>query len=173
MVYFVLVGIIIALFLKRNPLIIFKIHLRAPFVMIGVLIIQIVLEYLALNKDIYYPLILDLTFVIMLVCLYLNRNFCGVKYIFTGALLNTVALILHNGIMPVSEAAMRTAEIDLEFYGDSRHQPMEDSLFWWLGDWIPLFTPVGTNYVLSVGDILVGTGLILFIVGNSLKGKPE
>ncbi|MBA2870381.1 putative RDD family membrane protein YckC [Anoxybacillus calidus] len=173
MIYFVLVGILISLFLKKNPLTIVAVELKAPFVMIGCLLVQIVLAYLAIVKHLYYPIILDITFIIMLVCLFLNRHLPGVKWIFAGALLNTLALILHNGFMPVSETAMKIAKLDVSFQGDSRHQSMEDSIFWWLGDWIPFFTPIGTNYVISLGDVFVGIGLILFIVRNSLKGQRE
>lgn len=173
MVYFILTGIILALVRKKNPLTILTVELKAPFLMIGCFVVQAGLAYLALKKNLYYPVILNITFILMLVSLFLNRHLPGVKWVFVGALLNTLALILNNGFMPVSETAMKIADLDASFQGDSRHQSMEASPFWWLGDWIPVFTPVGTNYVMSVGDIFVGIGLILFIVRNSLKGQRE
>lgn len=174
MVYFILTGIIIALVRKKNPLTVFTVELKAPFLMIGCFVVQLGLAYLSLKKNLYYPVILNITFILMLVSLFLNRHLPGVKWIFWGALLNTLALILHNGFMPVSETAMKIANLEnLSFEGDSRHRGMEQSLFWWLGDWIPFFTPIGTNYVISLGDVFVGIGLILFIVRNSLKGQRE
>ncbi|HZH61635.1 MAG TPA: DUF5317 family protein [Metabacillus sp.] len=174
MVYFMLIGIIIALLLKRNPLTILTVELKAPLLMIGCLAVQVILAYIAYSKHLYYPFVLNITFIIMLFCLFLNRGLYGVKWIFCGALLNALALVLHRGFMPVSETAMKLAGLEhLGFEGDSRHRSMGDSLFWWLGDWIPFFTPIGVNYVISLGDVLVGVGLILFIVRNSLKGQRE
>ncbi|WP_044748258.1 DUF5317 domain-containing protein [Bacillus alveayuensis] len=174
MIYFIIIGIIITLFLKRNPLTILTIQLKAPLIMIGCLLVQVFLAYIAYSKNLYYPFILNITFIIMLFCLFLNRHLYGVKWIFIGALLNTLALMLHDGFMPVSETAMKIANLEnFSFKGDSRHRGMEESPFWWLGDWIPFFTPIGTNYVISLGDVFVGIGLILFIVRNSLKGQRE
>jgi len=173
MVYFVLTGIVLALFRRRNPLTILMVELKVPFLMIACLIIQLVLAYFALQKGLYYPVILNTTFVLMLLCLFLNRHLQGVKWIFLGTLLNTLALILHNGFMPVSETALKITGLEGNFEGDSRHRSMGSTHFWWLGDWIPFITPVGTNYVMSLGDIFVGVGIILFIVRNSLKGQKE
>lgn len=133
---------------------------------------QILLAFIASTKNLQYPIILELTFVVMLVSLYLNRHIYGIKWIFVGAFLNTAAIVLHNGLMPVSETAMKIAGLtDLSFHSDSRHQSMEQSLFWWLGDWIPFLTPVGTNYVWSPGDLMVAIGILQFLVRNSRRGN--
>lgn len=87
--------------------------------------------------------------------------------------MNTLALLLHGGLMPVSENVIKMVDLkDSSFDTDSRHQLMEDTNFWWLGDWIPFFTPIGSNSVLSPGDLIVGIGLIVFIVRNSARRGP-
>lgn len=173
MYYFILTGIVLALLLRRNPLaVLFNIDLKAPFLMIGSFLIQVVLEMIVVQTQQQYPLILSLTFLAMIVALFLNRHIFGVPLIFIGTFLNIVALLLHGGTMPVSESAIQLVGLENQnFNEDSRHQAMLPSVFWWLGDWIPFFTPIGTNYVLSIGDLLIGGGLIVFFVRNSEKKR--
>lgn len=176
MIYFIIIGIVIALLLKRNPIsILLHIKLRVPYLIIGSFLIQIILAVVAAKTHEQYPMILILTFAGIIASLFLNRHLTGVKWILAGTVLNMLALLLHGGMMPVSENAMRIAGLeDLGFDSDSRHRLMETSLFWWLGDWIPLITPIGTNYVISLGDLVVGIGFIVLIVRTSVvKGERE
>lgn len=174
MFYFILAGIVLSLLLRRNPLTVLAVPIKYPFLLIGILFVQVIIALIASIKHVQYPSILIITFVGMLVALFLNRHIYGIKLILIGTFFNTMALILHNGLMPVSERAMELAGLaDLSFHSDSRHQVMEQSLFWWLGDWIPLLSPVGTNYVWSPGDFMVALGILLFLVRNSKRGKLE
>jgi hypothetical protein len=173
MYYFLIFGVIFSLFLKRNPItIIENVIFKVPLLLISCLVIQISLELLAVNyADKKYPAILFLTFLGMLIGLYLNRHISGIKWIFIGLSINILALIIHGGLMPVSENALNMAGLQnlVDYSQDSRHQEMGDSFFWWLGDWIPLIIPFGKNFVLSPGDVVVGVGLILFCIHNSTK----
>ncbi|BCG58193.1 hypothetical protein PUR_16180 [Paenibacillus sp. URB8-2] len=71
--------------------------------------------------------------------------------------------------MPVSSTALRLAGLDHlgDYSLSSRHRSMDESHLQWIGDWIPFITPVGTNYVLSPGDVIVGIGLIALLIGIS------
>jgi hypothetical protein len=134
--------------------------------------IQIVLELIAINfPDKQVPIILFLTFLGMLLGLWYNRELGGIKWVITGLSINIIALITHGGLMPVSEKAMKVAGLQylLDYTHDSRHQDMGESFFWWLGDWIPVIVPIGENFVLSPGDVMVGLGLILFCIYHSSK----
>lgn len=171
MIYFVVIGLVTAVALKRNPVIILtNIKFKVPWLLIGSLIVQILLEIIAIKSSGQYPGLLSLTFLGVLAGLFINRHLYGVSWVFAGTFLNVSALLLHGGLMPVSEYAMQLSHLeDLGFDADSRHQAMGSSVFWWLGDWIPFLTPIGKNYVLSPGDVLVGIGLILFLVRNSSR----
>ncbi|MFC4768041.1 DUF5317 domain-containing protein [Effusibacillus consociatus] len=170
MTYVVLAGIVAAFLSKRNPMTILHIELKARYVMIGILGVQILLAIIAAKTNQQYPIILNITFLGILVCLFWNRHLSGIKWILGGASLNFLALLLHGGLMPVSAAAMKISGLDnAGFDADSRHYLMEDTAFWWLGDWIPFLTPVGTNYVWSPGDVLVAIGIFVFLVRNSQK----
>jgi len=174
MINFIVAGVILSLLLKKNPLTILAVPLKVPFLLIGCLLTQVLLAFIASTRGLQYPVILSSTFVVMLIALFLNRHLYGVKWIFAGTLLNTTALVVHGGLMPVSETAMQIAGLtDLNFNDESRHLAMEQSYFWWLGDWIPVFTPIGTNFVWSPGDLFVALGVLQFLVRNSKKGKLE
>ncbi len=66
--------------------------------------------------------------------------------------------------MPVSLLAWHDAGHTIEQLQDSRHVITSDGGTDWLGDWIPLF-----RYVMSLGDILAGVGMVMFIYRYSYK----
>ncbi len=169
--YFIFTGLILALLLNRNPISIIKnVHFKLPLLMISCLIVQIILELMALQFNMQIPIILFLSFLGMLLGLFSNRHISGVKWIFFGTSINVIALLTHRGLMPVSENVINMVGLQhLLDYSDSRHQAMDNTLFWWLGDWIPFYAPIGENFILSPGDVIIGIGLILFCILNSAK----
>jgi|GEM_PF-1204262 len=173
MLYFVVIGLFLAILSKRNPLTIMEnVQFRLPWLMIGCLFIQIGLELLVKNYfHRPFPVVLFLSFCGMIVGLYYNRHIKGLPWVLGGTVMNILALATHQGLMPVSETAVRMTGLEhlLDYNLDSRHQAMQDTLFWWLGDWIPVFTPIGSNFILSPGDVVVGIGLIIFCIFNSSK----
>jgi hypothetical protein len=175
MIYFVVSGFILTILRKKNPLSLpLNLTFRVPYLMIGCLAVQVAIEFVAIQSKTKLEAILVSTFIVLFAGLLLNRRITGMKWIAAGLFLNMMALILNGGLMPVSKEAMEIAGLQhlMDFSGDSRHQLMEDSHIGWLGDWIPFFTPIGTNYVLSPGDLLVGFGLMILMVRNSSgRGK--
>ncbi|WP_172251191.1 DUF5317 domain-containing protein [Saccharibacillus deserti] len=172
MVYFLLTGLVWMLLLGRNPLFML-IHLRfkASYLLIGSLGIQIYLAFYTLRTGETIPFLLEGAFVALLVCFALNRKKAGIPLIGLGCSMNLVALFSNGGKMPVSSEALRQAGLEhlTDYSLASRHSGMGENSFAWLGDWIPFLTPVGTNYVLSPGDLVVGIGLILFMLGMSKR----
>ncbi|MEH7440557.1 DUF5317 family protein [Neobacillus drentensis] len=169
MKYFLLLAILFTLFKKRNPLtFIHNIEFQWPLLIIVSFGVQIALAFITIETKNKLEWILIITFMGIVIGLWKNRQLAGVKWILTGALLNLTALLLHGGLMPVSkEALILTGQTDPSFESDSRHQPMEASMPYWIfGDWIPVI-----RYVLSPGDFLVGLGIILLIFHHSSKMK--
>jgi hypothetical protein len=165
MIYSLLLALILTILLKRNPLtFIINIEFQWPLVILISFGTQIVLAFITLESQDKFGFVLILTFFGMLIGLWKNRNIAGVKWIVVGALLNLVALVVHGGLMPVSESALIQTGQEINSFGkDSRHELMSSSsAFWILGDWIPVI-----RYVLSPGDLLVGIGIILMIIKNS------
>jgi uncharacterized membrane protein len=169
--YFLLVAIIFTLLRKRNPLtFINNVEFQWPLIIVICFGVQIALAFITIETNEKLELILIFTFVGITIGLWKNRKFSGVKWILTGSILNLTALLVHGGLMPVSEDALTMTGQEVSSLGhDSRHQLMENSMrFWILGDWIPV-----VRYVLSPGDFFVGLGIILFVYHNSSKIKPK
>ncbi|EWG11558.1 DUF5317 domain-containing protein [Cytobacillus firmus] len=165
MIYFLLSAFVITLLMKKNPLSFFRnIEFQWPLLIIACFGIQIALAFITIKTEEKLEMILILTFSGIIAGLWKNRSIPGIKWIFTGAILNLFALLLNGGLMPVSKTSMElTGQADVSFDQDSRHQLMDEiTITSILGDWIPLI-----KYVLSPGDLLVGIGIVLLITLNS------
>ncbi|RDI40043.1 DUF5317 domain-containing protein [Falsibacillus pallidus] len=167
MIYFVIIAFIVTLFLKRNPFsFIRNISFEWPLLIVLSFAIQIFLSFYSSATRDKLEWIFILTFIGVIIGLWKNRHYSGVKWILAGAVLNLAALVLHGGVMPVDAHALQmTGQENAVFETDARHTLMENSLFWIVGDWIPVI-----RYVMSPGDIFVGIGIFLMIVCNSGPG---
>ena len=165
--YFLLLGLALTFLPRHDPRSVLAVRFRWPGLLLGGFAAQALLAVAASSGWGRNPVLLELAFVPILLGLWANLKVTGVGAVLAGALANAVALLLYGGLMPVSPAAMRMAGLSANagaFLASSRHQFMHPSLFWWLGDWIPLF-----HFVLSPGDLLVGAGLIWFLYASSAK----
>jgi hypothetical protein len=164
MLYFTSFGIILTLILMRNPLRIQEnIRLRWTILIVSCFGIQIGLAFIASSTQEKWESVLIITFIGIVIGLWMNRTIPGIKWILVGAGLNVLALLIYGGLMPVSETAMEIAGQDATgFESDSRHQLLHDEPFWFLADWVPI-----PPYVMSIGDILVGIGFIRLLSINS------
>jgi hypothetical protein len=168
MIYFIIAGIVLCFALKRNLLTMVNIAtaFRMPYLLISAFTFQIFIYWLCNRTQRSYPILLELSFVVMILGLWINRRLPGIIFICFGVLLNLIAIIVHGGLMPISEKAMMISGLDATHLDidNPRHQLMNTSNFWWLGDWIPFI-----RHVLSVGDVSVGVGYILFLLGITSK----
>ena len=164
--YFVLFGLALALFSKRDVRTIAAVRFRRPLFLLAGFAAQLLLA-LGAGHGWKNTILLELSFVFILYGLWMNRHLPGVVLIFAGAAANFLALLANGGLMPVSPTAMRLAGLSVSvkaFAGSSRHQFMGSTTLWWLSDWIPL-----PHFVLSPGDLLVGAGLVRFLYASSTK----
>jgi len=105
----------------------------------------------------------------------LNRRMPGIPLVLLGLLLNA-AVILPNGGMPVSEAAIRASgqgdkiEAFVERGATKHHLMTEDDVLRPLGDVIGLPPPLRT--VISVGDVFIYAGIAWFIVA-AMRGRAR
>ncbi|XJZ27003.1 DUF5317 family protein [Bacillota bacterium Lsc_1132] len=170
MVYFIIIAIVITLFQRRNPFSFIRtISFEWPLIILLSFGAQIVLSFVTYQTKEKIEWIFVLTFVGIIAGLLKNRKIAGVKWIVAGAILNLLALLLNGGTMPVSDKAIQiTGQENASFETDARHHLMNETVFWFLGDWIPLI-----RYILSPGDILAGIGIILLIVKHSERRKRQ
>lgn len=152
--------IIFALFLQRMPF-----ALSAPS------------SFVELKKA-----LLVLSYVLLLWALSRNLHLWSTRILALGAILNFAAIVANGGLMPVSPAARLQAgmtAIGQSGFGKVLPEgtaillPVDQTNLWLLSDIIPI-SPVGG--VFSLGDVLIGVGLLVFLVevacwGNTYSEK--
>lgn len=108
-----------------------------------------------------------------------NVYFSGFTMIAAGFFLNFMAILLNGGRMPVSENGLFLAgqfELHqiLENGNSITHVLIDDStVFPFLGDIIPFVRPYFFPKVVSVGDVLIFLGLILFVMGTVIRNSGK
>jgi hypothetical protein len=94
--------------------------------------------------------------------LLLNARLAGTPLIAAGLLCNVAAIVANGGLMPVRGSALAAAGTDYEVHNNSIQlagphlAPLVDR--WAAPDWVPLAN------VYSVGDVLIGIGLVVLLV---------
>lgn len=112
---------------------------------------------------------------VLLVALFLAGNSAlpGVPLVAAGLLLN-VAVVTANGAMPVSVVAAERAGVtpgELRLDDDPLREPLDGhTRLGLLGDRVPVALPWRPQ-VVSVGDVLVASGVLLLLVVGSSRGR--
>ena len=110
-----------------------------------------------------YPVGLIGSAVCIAVFLRLNLHHPGVGLLALGFFSNAIVVVL-NGAMPVSLAALSRAGVGPAVVSDPRHELSDAATrLPWLGDVVPVALP-GFGQAVSPGDVLIaaGAGLLLF-----------
>lgn len=159
-----------------------KVKFRSLYIFIAGLILQIPLR-LGIPVDDYFPDYLlgnqlyILSLFLILFTILMNIRLQGFKFLALGASMNFLAITANGGKMPISYKAvgiagmMRDFEIAIEGGGWIHFtiSKQGETLFPFLGDVIPL--PLGNYFsrVISPGDILIASGMFLFIFYSMRK----
>ncbi|WP_068773966.1 DUF5317 domain-containing protein [Paenibacillus sp. FJAT-26967] len=169
MITFILLAVILTVSLRRNPLtLIENVSFKWPYLLLGSFAAQLLIFFVTTQTNRTYPYLTEIAIGAAVLFLWLNRRIPGVAFIFIGALWNLTALVIHGGLMPVSESALQMAGLSGLPELEPRHQLMSTSSFGWMGDWIPFI-----RRVFSIGDLWIGAGIIWFLAGNSLKREKN
>lgn len=94
--------------------------------------------------------------------LWVNRRIPGALLIGAGAGLNALAIVVNGGVMPASATAERLAHVMLG-HGFHNSTPVAHPHLLFLGDIIPFPGPGMLSNVLSVGDIVLYTGMLVLL----------
>lgn len=120
-----------------------------------------------------------LTYALLLAALWANRRHPGMIVAFVGILLNGIAIIANGGYMPVWAPAFEAAGFgpaDLNPALNVLLPAPIDAQFLLhagpFGDVIPIPLPVIAN-VISIGDILIATGLAFFLFATLVQSPDE
>ncbi|MCB2293264.1 DUF5317 domain-containing protein [Clostridium algoriphilum] len=116
-----------------------------------------------------FTYILDsIMYILLVVFVYFNRKNKYIVLMGVGFLLNAIPIFLNGGAMPVSAKAAEAAGITLDISKEGLYTLINrDTIFWFLGDVIPL--TFLRNFAISIGDIITAVGLMLFIITGMKK----
>lgn len=104
----------------------------------------------------------------VLVAVWRNLSVPGLPVVAVGAISNLAAIVANEGIMPTTAAALDAAGMDAE-EGFSNSAVVPDPVLAPLTDvfalppWLPLAN------VFSIGDVLIGLGIVL-VIGLGMRG---
>ena len=119
--------------------------------------------------------VLALSYTALLVFAGSNLRLPGLALILVGLALNATVIVA-NGGMPVSADALVRSDqtevlTDLQGSGaDKHHLARDGDVLTFLGDVIPIPSPVAQ--VVSIGDVLVYSGLVWFVVA-AMRGRAQ
>ena len=139
-----------------------RIEFRAIGLLLGAMAIQAALEYVDFPKDRIDDAglaILLLSYALIFAFCFINRSLQGLWIVAIGVALNVLVIALNQG-MPASDQIVhrRGREVHVPIERTVKHKPeSDDDLLPFLGD---VFTLPGDNAVFSVGDIVIGLGII-------------
>ena len=147
-----------------------NLQLRWP----GLALVGLALQFVTGPGDTVPLACLYLSFVLLIVFTVVNIRVFGFPLILAGVLCNLLVIGV-NGGMPVSAHALEASDQG-QFLGDLENNPYpkhhlatEDDLLRFLGDVIPLPTPIAQ--AISLGDILTYGGVGMVIVG-AMRAVP-
>lgn len=109
-----------------------------------------------------------LMYILIFIFVYLNRKNVFLLIVGLGAFLNAIVIFLNGGTMPVSAKAYEAAGLTCTVNNEGLYNLIDGSTrLWILGDVIP-YTIIG-KFVISIGDIVIAVGLMLFIINGMRK----
>jgi hypothetical protein len=140
-----------------------QIKLRALWLLLVALAIQIVLEFVDFPRDRIDDAglgILLLSYALILAFCYVNRRLSGMFMVAVGIALNVLVITLNGGMPTKDDVETRGGrEVHVPIERTVKHKPRED------GDLLPVLGDVITapgvpNQQFSIGDIVIGIGVV-------------
>lgn len=107
-------------------------------------------------------------YIILFYFVYLNKKDPFILMIGLGSLLNAVPIFLNGGSMPVSHEAAVKVGLIMDITKEGLYNVINgNTRFWFLSDIIPY--KIISNLVISIGDIIIAFGLMLFVITGMKK----
>ncbi|MDX6511997.1 MAG: hypothetical protein QOE36_1501 [Gaiellaceae bacterium] len=161
----ILLGLLFALLLGGRPSRILEVRFAAAWAVYSALAIQLVLflPQVPSTGDSAGDVLHIATYCLLVWFALANRRLPALAPITVGMLLNGIAIAVNRGVMPLSATAARAAGIDGEHGSASIHA----HTLGFLGDVFALPSRLPLSNAFSVGDLLIGFGMVGFIVAVS------
>lgn len=181
----ILIGIILGRFRSGKLSALENINFKGLIFIVALLILDTVLRFFLSSSSvsfadtlfIYYPIFSMGIYLATIIVLELNKNIKYMRLIESGFILNFLPMVLNGGKMPVLESALveigKIREVEIMRQGLMMGHKLIDSntRFTILADFIPMniFIPK----VISIGDIIIALGIILFISHYMTVGRKK
>ena len=160
---------------KRWWLAFSKFDLRFGWLVLLALLAQTIVIYVDFGgADVLRRFVFPVTYVLLVAFVVLNRRRVGFLIIGAGMLLNLLVIVANWGLMPIAPATMERAGLQDELVelepgdsvphtknvlldeGDTHLELLSDRFTWGSPGPVPVF---------SIGDVVIGIGLIIILVG--------
>jgi len=174
-----ILGIIIGLLLKGDIKKLDGSDLKGIYVPIIAFSIEIVLFTLVrkgiIERGLITYIFYLLQFILIFIFAYLNRQNKAIVTIAIGFLLNALAIFLNGGAMPVNPdsavaAGLYPSKDNINITKEGLYVLQnEKTLFWFLGDIIPV--KFIRSYVVSIGDVFICIGVIYYIIKSMKRAE--
>jgi hypothetical protein len=165
LLYALLIGLVLGFVLGGRIAGLLELRFRWGGLMVAGLLVQVALfsDLVAERVDALGPPIYVGSTAMVLVAVLRNGAIPGVAIVVAGALSNLAAIVANGGFMPASPAALASlGRSPATIYSNSAVIP--DPALWFLTDIFALPRWIPFSNVFSVGDVLIGLGVVLAIV---------
>jgi hypothetical protein len=166
--YFVAIGLVVALIAGGRLHALEQVRFRWWGLALGGLAFQAVLfsDLLGSRMPDAVPALYVISTLVVLAALLRNLALPGFAVIAAGALLNLAAILANGGLMPSSAEARVSLNGTLGLGDRITNSTLAgaDTLLPWLGDIFVLPRPMPFANAFSVGDLVIGAGIVLFLL---------
>lgn len=157
------VSLVFSLLFKRR---IFHLH-ETNIKLIYLFPLPFVLQFLPISNRI---LMMVVSYSLLFFLLSINHHVEGFKLIMLGSALNFLAILLGGGRMPVYGPLANK----MGLLPSIKHALLEKfTPILLIGDIIPACTPWGRKFLISIGDVLVYVGLLIFMLSKPDRSSFE
>lgn len=170
--YAVLIGVVAGLLLGGRPSGLGDLRVRWPAAIVGGLLVQVVLfsEPVSDRVGALGPPIYVASTAVVLAAILRNARIPGMPVVALGAASNLAAIVANGGFMPADAGAMAalgkhdpTTYSNSAVLADPALRPLTDLFA--LPRWLPYAN------VFSIGDVLIGLGIVIVIVVAMRSGR--
>lgn len=168
----IVVGFALAVILGGRPSRVLEVHLRIGWAVALAILLQVGL-FSRLGTGLPAPALRVghvLSYALLIAFALANRRVRTLLPTMAGMVLNSIAIIVNGGHMPVDAGAARAAGLSP---ADFANVSAEATHLRFLGDIFALPQQLPFANTFSIGDILIGVGMAAFIVATAFDGDAE
>ena len=162
----ILLGVVLGVVLRGNPAALGELRIRRVWLAYAAIALQVVAFPSNVlpwsTPDIAARALWLVSYALLIALIVENRHIRGILVVGAGLACNLAAIVANGGLMPVTQAALDGAGLDYDVHNNSISlvEPHLASLVdrWAAPAWLPFAN------VYSVGDVLIGVGIVLAVV---------